>query len=67
MVRHRPLRDIFSAFDSADPAGRAETMDEYRELEMLAHAWERGSVNPGVAEGAPGRIEDAEGKESAKR
>lgn len=40
---------------------RAETIDEYRELDMLAHAWERGSLEPGTPEGAPGRVEDAEG------
>lgn len=40
---------------------RAETIDEYRELDMLAHAWERGSLEPGVPETAPGRAEDAEG------
>jgi hypothetical protein len=67
VVRHRLLRDIFSAFESAEPAYRADTIDEYRELAMLAHAWERGSLKPGVAEGAPGRVDDAEGKESALR
>ena len=64
MVRQRPLPDIFSAFDSAEPAYRAEPIDEYRELEMLAHAWERGSLEQGAPEGAPGRAEDAEGNES---
>jgi hypothetical protein len=40
---------------------RAETIDEYRELDMLAHAWERGSLEPGVLPSAPARAEDAEG------
>jgi hypothetical protein len=40
---------------------RAETIDEYRELDMLAHAWERVSLEPGTPEAAPARVEDAEG------
>jgi hypothetical protein len=39
---------------------RAETIDEYRELDMLAHAWEREPLEPGVPQSAPGRAEDAE-------
>ena len=58
MVTHRPLHEIFS--DSAEPAHRAEAIDEYRELDMLAHAWERGSLEPGVAESATGRVDSAE-------
>ena len=46
---------------------RAETIDEYRELDMLAHAWECGSLGPGAAEGATGRVDNAEDKESAQR
>ena len=67
MVTHRPLRDIASVRGSAEPARRAETIDEYRELDMLAHAWECGSLGPGVAEGAPRRVDDAEDEESARR
>lgn len=67
MLRLSFLRDIFSAFERAGPAYRAETIDEYRELAILAHAWERGSLEPGVAEGVPGRVGDAEGKEPAVR
>ena len=61
MVRHRLLRDVFSAFESAEPVYRADAIDEYRELAMLAQAWEHGSFKPGMAEGAPVRIDDAEG------
>lgn len=46
---------------------RADTIDEYRELAILAHAWERGSLEPGVAEGGLGRVDEAEEKESALR
>lgn len=60
-MRNRLLRDIFSALESAAPVSRRDTVDEYRELAMLAGAWERGSLEPGSAEGAPGRGEDAEG------
>ncbi|HEX3843779.1 MAG TPA: hypothetical protein VHV80_05420 [Steroidobacteraceae bacterium] len=67
MVRPGPLRDTFSASENAEPAPPADTLDEYRELEMLAHAWERGSLNPWLAEGAPGRVEDAEQNESVQR
>ena len=68
MVRHRLLRDVFSAFESAEPVYRADAIDEYRELAMLAHAWERGTLQRGVAEGAPpGRVDDTEGKESMLR
>lgn len=49
-----------SARESAEPAHRTDAIDEYRELEMLAHAWERGSLAPGAAEGAPGGVDDAE-------
>lgn len=53
MVRHTLLRGMLSAFDSTEPAYRAETIDEYRELAMLAQAWELGTVKPGVPEGTP--------------
>ena len=67
MLRLSFLRDIFSALEGAGPAHRAEAIDEYRELAILAYAWERGSLEPEVAEGAPGRVDDAEGKDSALR
>ena len=67
MVTHRPLREIFSARASLELAHRAETLDEYRELDMLAHAWEGGSLTPGVADGTPGRADDPTDKESAQR
>lgn len=59
MVTHRPSGDTLSARASVELAHRAETIDEYRELDMLAHAWERGSPKPGAVEGEPGRAEDA--------
>lgn len=55
MVIQRPLLDIFSVLASAEPAYRAEPIDEYRDLVMLAQAWERGSLEPGAAEQAVGR------------
>lgn len=54
MVGYRPLPDVLSTFESIEPANCAEAIDEYRELAMLAHAWERGSLEPGVGEGAAG-------------
>ena len=53
MARHGILHEIFSAYESAEAAYRADGIDEYRELAMLAHAWERGSLKPGVAAVAP--------------
>ena len=41
MARHTRLRDIFTAFEATGPAYPAEPVDEYRDLAMLAHAWER--------------------------
>lgn len=67
MVTYRPLHEIVSARDRAEPAWRAESIDEYRELDMLAHAWERGSLKPGAAESAPGRPDTGEDKDSAQR
>lgn len=66
-MKNRLLRDIFSALEGAEPVSRADTVDEYRELAMLAGAWERGSLEPGSAEGAPGRVDDTEGQEPALR
>lgn len=60
MVRDRLLRDIFGAFEGAGQAGRADAFDEYRDLVMLANAWERGSLAVEVAEEAPGPLDDAE-------
>lgn len=62
VVRKRPLPDIFGAFEIAEPASRAEPIDEYRDLVMLAHAWEHGSLEPEGAEEAPDRGDDAEEK-----
>jgi hypothetical protein len=41
MARPTRLRDIFTAFETTGPAYPAEPLDEYRDLAMLAHAWER--------------------------
>lgn len=62
VVRNKPLPDIFGTLESAEPADRAEPFDEYRDLVMLAHAWEHGSLEPQGTEEAPGRGADAEGK-----
>ena len=67
MVRHWPLAHSFGAFEDAEPASRADAIDEYRELAMLADAWERGSLEPGVCEETPGPVADADGKELALR
>lgn len=61
MVRIRLLRDIGNIFDGAGPAQSAEPIDEYRELAILAHAWERDTLKPRAAPGAVGRAEDGEG------
>lgn len=58
MVSRRLLGDVYGGLERAAPAHPAEAMDEYRELEMLAHAWERGSLGPGAPAGAPGRVEE---------
>lgn len=67
MLRDRLLPDVFRAFESAEQAYGADPIDEYRDLAMLAHAWERGSLETEVAEEAPGRVADAEGNEPAVR
>ena len=67
MLRDRLLPDVFRAFESAEPAYGADPIDEYRDLAMLAHAWERGTLEMEVTEEAPGRIVDAEGNEPAVR
>jgi ubiquinone/menaquinone biosynthesis C-methylase UbiE len=54
VVRQRLLRDFFSAFENAEPTLRADAIDEYRELTLLAHAWERGALMPGVRAGMCG-------------
>ena len=67
MVRHGLLRDLFSAYESAASGYGADAIDEYRELTMLAHAWEDGSLEPASAERALGRVDGVEGTESARR
>lgn len=66
MVRPRLLCDTCSVSESAELAPRADPIDEYRELEMLAHAWEHGSLYPDVPDGTPGRVDDTEQKESVR-
>jgi len=65
-VRPGLLRDIFSACESAESADRADSIDEYRDLAMLARAWENGSFEPKAAEEATGRVDDAEGEEEVR-
>ena len=60
-MENRRLRDG----ESAGPASRAEAIDEYRELELLARAWERQALAQGAGEAACGRIDDVEVKEPA--
>jgi hypothetical protein len=55
------LRDLFSAFEGVAPGHGADAIDEYRELTMLAHAWEHGSLMPGSVEQALGRGDGVEG------
>lgn len=64
VVRNKPIPGIFSTSESAEPAYRADPIDEYRDLVMLAHAWERGSLELIGAEEAPGRGDGAEGEDS---
>jgi hypothetical protein len=66
VVRQRLLRDFFSAFENAAPGLRADAIDEYRALRLLAHAWERGALMSGVVEGGLGRVEEVEGKEPSR-
>lgn len=54
MARHPLLPDILTAFEGSEPAGRADPVDEYRDLVMLARAWERigsGDVTAGEVAG----------------
>jgi hypothetical protein len=62
VVRNRPLPDTFSTLASAEPAYGVDAIDEYRDLVMLAHAWEHRSLEPAGAEEAPDRGDDAEAK-----
>ena len=67
VVRNRLFGHIFGALESAGAAQGAEPIDEYRELTMLAHAWERGTLEPRSAKRAAHRADDAEGQEPALR
>jgi hypothetical protein len=67
MVRHRVTRQIFSVTETEELPDRADSIDEYRELAMLANAWERRSLEPAGAEGASPKGEDREVKELARR
>lgn len=65
-MRLKPLSDIYSASESAEPAYRAEGIDEYRELAMLAGVWERDSLESEAVEGpAAGSIDDGKGQKPA--
>jgi len=67
VVKQRHLGDFFSTCGRDEPAYGAEPIDEYRDLAMLARAWESGLLEANVAEEALARADDAEGKESALR
>lgn len=41
MARHTLLPDILTAFEGSEPACATDPIDEYRDLAMLARAWER--------------------------
>lgn len=41
MARHPLLPDILTALEGSEPACRADPIDDYRDLAMLARAWER--------------------------
>jgi hypothetical protein len=66
VVTHGLLSGVSSTFERVEPADLADSVDEYRDLATLADAWERGSLEPHAAEGAPERVAAADnGKESA--
>lgn len=44
MVRNRYPGDVFGADESAEAAYGTDPIDEYRELALLARAWERGTL-----------------------
>ena len=59
MPRPSLLHDIFSAYESAEPTHRADSIDEYRELAILALVWERSSIAPLEAERAPAPVTES--------
>ena len=67
MVKNSLLGEIFGALESIEPAYGAGPIDEYRELTLLAGAWEAGTLKPRAAKRPRGRADDAEGKEPARR
>lgn len=57
MARRTLLPDILTAFEGTEPARRCDPIDEYRDLAMLARAWERigsGDLTVGDAGGNAG-------------
>jgi hypothetical protein len=61
-VSHWLDRDIFSVFQGGEPVYRAIPTDEYRELAMLAHAWELRALGPGVAAEPLREVDEGKGK-----
>jgi hypothetical protein len=62
VVTHGLLPGASSAVESVEPACRADSVDEYRDLAMLADAWERGALEPHGVEGGLGAVEQDEGE-----
>jgi len=62
MARHTLLPEIFAPFEGIEPECRAEPIDEYRDLAMLARAWERiGSGDLTVGDVAGNLLADTAG------
>lgn len=57
MARHPLFRDIFTALEGSGPACPADPIDEYRDLAMLARAWERIGSGDATAEDAGGNLQ----------
>ena len=54
MARRTLFRDIFTALEGSGPAYPTDPIDEYRDLAMLARAWERIGSGDAAAEAAGG-------------
>lgn len=67
MVTSRLLRDFLDALHSPAAMHRADPIDEYRELAMLARVWERSALEARLPAAALSRAEEAERKAPALR
>lgn len=54
MARRTLLWDIFTALEGSGPAHPTDPIDEYRDLAMLARAWERIGSDHATEEDAGG-------------